>query len=46
MTERASEKKYAMKEERDAFVAMRDGVREAVDIFRPDGAFQLALCGS
>ena len=35
-TAQGSEKKYAMKEERDVFVSMRDGVRVAVDIFRPD----------
>src|SRR3990172_7138479 len=32
----ASEKKYAMIESRDVMVPMRDGVRLAVDVFRPD----------
>ncbi len=36
MSGNASEKKYAMIEDRDVFVAMRDGVRVAIDIFRPD----------
>ena len=37
MSGNASEKKYAMREDRDVMVAMRDGVTVAVDIFRPDG---------
>lgn len=36
MTANASENKYTMKEERDVFVSMRDDVRVAVDVFRPD----------
>lgn len=44
----ASEKKYAMIEERDVFVAMRDGVRLALDLFRPDdgGKFPALLAMS
>ena len=36
MTGSSSPKQYTMKDERDVLVAMRDGVRVAVDIFRPD----------
>ena len=36
MSKIASEQKYSMREERDVMIAMRDGVKVAVDIFRPD----------
>lgn len=44
----ASEKQYTMIDERDVMVAMRDGVRVAVDIFRPedDGRFPALLAMS
>ncbi len=34
--ERVSQPRYRMRVEKDVFVTMRDGVRIAVDIFRPD----------
>ena len=37
-TERLSQPRYGIIEERNRFVTMRDGVRLAVDIFRPDAA--------
>lgn len=36
MSKIASEKKYRMREDRDVMIAMRDGVKLAVDIFSPD----------
>ena len=43
-----SEKKYTMTEERDVMIPMRDGVKVAVDIFRPDdgGKFPALLAMS
>ena len=37
MSAKGSEPRFGMVEERDVMVPMRDGVRLAVDIFRPDG---------
>ena len=31
-----SQPKYAIKEEKNVYVAMRDGIHLAVDIYRPD----------
>jgi predicted acyl esterase len=33
-----SQLKYGIKEDRDIFVAMRDGVRLSINVFRPDAA--------
>ena len=44
----ASEKKYTMIDERDVMVPMRDNVKVAVDVFRPDdgGKFPALLAMS
>ena len=34
--EKLSKPQYKIKEEKDVFIAMRDGVRLAADIYRPD----------
>jgi predicted acyl esterase len=48
MTQKGSEPRYKMVEARDIMVAMRDGIRLAVDIFRPDapGRFPALLAMS